>query len=100
MFGWIDTRLRQISGLIDTVFGGFSIILVGDLAQLPPAWDRTYCPVSKDPMAVMGFFAFRKIDRLKLEQNTRASLDPDNKNLGNYYYACLMVNLQLQIGSY
>ena len=101
MFGWIDRRLRQISGLIDTVFGGFSIILVGDIAQLQPAWDRTlYCPVSEDPKAMMGFFAFRKIDGLKLDQNIRSSLDPDIKNLGNYYYACVMVNLQLQTGSY
>ena len=43
-----------------TVFGGFSIILVGDIAQLPPVSDRPiYCPVSEDPMAMMDFFAFR-----------------------------------------
>lgn len=50
---------------MDTVYGGFSIILVGDIVQLPPVLDRPlYCPVSEDPMAMIGFFAFRKIDHV------------------------------------
>ena len=36
MFGWIDRRCRQATGKIDEVFGGKSIILVGDPGQLPP----------------------------------------------------------------
>ena len=40
MFGWIDRRLKQVSGLMDTLFGGFPIILVGDIAQLPPVLDK------------------------------------------------------------
>ena len=76
MFGWIDRILRKVSGLMDTVFGGFSIIFVGDIAQLPPVLDiPLYCPVSEDPMAMMGFFVFRKIDHVvKSEQNVRRSL--------------------------
>ena len=64
-----------------TVFGGFSIILVGDIAQLPPVLDRPiYCPVSEDPMAMIDFFAFRKIDLVvKLEQNVRASIAADQQ---------------------
>ena len=38
--GWIDCRLRQANGLRDKVFGGYSVILVGDIAQLPPVSDK------------------------------------------------------------
>ena len=56
MFGWIDRRLKQVSGLMDTLFGGFPIILVGDIAQLPPVLDKLlYYLVSEVPMAMMGF---------------------------------------------
>ena len=65
MFGWIDRRLIKISELMDTVYGGISIILVGDIAQLPPVLDRPlYFPVSEDPMTMIGIFAFRKIDQV------------------------------------
>ena len=84
---------------MDTVFGGFTLILVGDIAQLPPVLDKPlYCLASEDPLAMMGRFDFRKIDYVvKLKQNVRVSLADDNKNLGNYYYGCVMVNQQLQI---
>ena len=62
MFGWIDRKLIKISELMDTVYGGFSIILVGDIAQLPPVLDRPlYCPVSEDPMAMIGFLVSEKL---------------------------------------
>lgn len=79
MFEWIYRKLKQSSGLMDTGFGGFSIILVGDIAQLSPVLDKPlHCPVSEDPMTMMGFFAFRTIDHVaKLEQNVRASLADD-----------------------
>ena len=32
---WVDRRLKQVSGKNDTPFGGFSLILIGDFAQLP-----------------------------------------------------------------
>jgi hypothetical protein len=40
MFGWIDRRLRQATGLTAIPFGGISIVLVGDIAQLPPVGDK------------------------------------------------------------
>ena len=40
----------------------FSIILVGDIAQLPPVLDRPlYCSVSEDPMAMMKFLLSEKL---------------------------------------
>ena len=40
MLGWIDRRCRQATGLIDELFGGKSIILLGDPPQLPPVADK------------------------------------------------------------
>ena len=40
MFNIIDQRLRQIKGKPRTPFGGISIIIMGDFAQLPPVGDR------------------------------------------------------------
>lgn len=38
--GWIDRRCPQATGKTDEVFGGKSIILVGDPGQLPPVADK------------------------------------------------------------
>nr|XP_058955383.1 uncharacterized protein LOC131782657 [Pocillopora verrucosa] len=40
LLGRIDKRCRQATGLHDEIFGGKSIILVGDPAQLPPVADK------------------------------------------------------------
>ena len=40
-FGWIDRRCRQSSGTKEELFGGKSIILFGDVAQLPPVCDQS-----------------------------------------------------------
>ena len=40
MLNIIDQRLRQIKGKPRTPFGGISIIIMGDFAQLPPVGDR------------------------------------------------------------
>ena len=48
MFSRIDTRLRQIMGR-NRSFGGVSVLMVGDLYQLPPVVDTSIyqlCEVS------------------------------------------------------
>ena len=39
MMSWIDRRLRQASGHTEIPLGGYSLILIGDFAQLPPVGD-------------------------------------------------------------
>ncbi len=47
MLAWVDKRLRQATGKLDQPMGGLSLILVGDLGQLPPVGDRPlYAPPS------------------------------------------------------
>ena len=38
--GWIDRRCKQATGLQELLFGGMSVILIGDPAQLPPVGDK------------------------------------------------------------
>ena len=40
LFGWIDKRCRQATGMATISFGSLSLILVGDVAQLQPITDK------------------------------------------------------------
>ena len=42
MFGWINRRCKQATGVSSLPFGGTSVILVGDVGQLPPVTDKVY----------------------------------------------------------
>ena len=45
MFSWVDRYLRQATGKLEQPFGGISVILFGDFAQLPPVCDTPlYAP--------------------------------------------------------
>ncbi|XP_066915540.1 uncharacterized protein [Clytia hemisphaerica] len=69
LLGWIDSRCRQATGKEETFFGGISIILVGDVAQLPPVMDDVlYNIKAKKGKATEGFLAyccFRTVVELK-----------------------------------
>ena len=65
-FGWIDKRCRQATGFHDKLFGGKSLLLIGDPAQLPP-----YNHPSNE-IAEQGFNAYVFFDKVvKLTVNQR-----------------------------
>ena len=64
MFGWIDNRCKQSTGLKDQLFGGKSIVLVDDPGQLPPVADeplyhiRPSCSIAEQGnLAYQGCYA-------------------------------------------
>ena len=83
MFGWVDRRLRQTTSKKVDPFGGKSIILIGDPAQLPPVSDKPlYHPNQTADIAHQGhlvYLLFHKV--VKLQHNHRVSGDSDNQVL-------------------
>lgn len=77
MLGWIDSRLKQATGLLTKPFGGISIILVGDNAQLPPVCDKPlYYPYPSTEKAIQGYCMYNNFDKVvKLTVNQRAKGD-------------------------
>lgn len=75
MLGWIDRRLRQATGALNSTYGGFSVIMMGDIAQLPPVSDKAlYHSVPDDSTALMGYCAYQEIKTVvKLDQNQRVA---------------------------
>ncbi|XP_066929609.1 uncharacterized protein [Clytia hemisphaerica] len=75
MLGWIDSRCRQATGKMERLFGGISVILVGDIAQLPPVLDSTlYSSYPQNEIGVAGYVAyccFRTV--IKLKSNMRSA---------------------------
>ena len=71
MLGWIDRQLRQASGLKDEIFGGYSVILLGDFAQLPLVPDKPlYNSVPDNGTSLMGYMGCMKfLDVVKLYVN-------------------------------
>ena len=59
-FACIDQRLRQASGKQESLFGGFSLILIGDFAQLPPVGDRPLYATDKPDSD--GHILYRQFD--------------------------------------
>ena len=74
LLGWIDRRCRQGTGNCEEPFGGISVILVGDIAQLPPVADKVlYHKKPNGEMDTMGFCVYRKFDTIiKLTVNERS----------------------------
>ena len=75
--GWIDRRCRQATCLKDTLFGGKSIILIGDPGQLPPAADKPlYREKPSNPVGDQGYIAYKMFDKvviLDVNQRVRGS---------------------------
>ena len=81
MLGWIDRRCRQGTGNFDLPFGGISIILVGDIAQLPPVLDKVlYHKKPDDEIATTGFCVYNEFDKVvKLTKNERSKGEDSNQ---------------------
>ena len=73
-FGWVDRCCRQATGLLEKLFGGKSIILLGDSVQLPPVGDKPlYYSKPPNTIAEEGFYAYRMFDNVViLKINQRA----------------------------
>ena len=74
---------RQTTGKKVDPFGGKSIILIGDPAQLPPVSDKPlYHPNLAADVACQGHLAYLLFDTVvKLQDNNRVSGDSDNQVL-------------------
>lgn len=74
MFAWINRRCKQATGHFTLPFGGLSIILVGDIGQLPSIADQViYHTRPKSDLALEGYCMYRKLETvIKFEVNERA----------------------------
>ena len=81
MLGWVDRRLRQASGFLDNVFGEYSVIIVGDIAQLPPVNDNPlYHSMPSNSTSLMGYCAYQEINKVvRLEVNQRVTNENQQK---------------------
>ena len=64
--GWIDSRCRQATGLKDSLFGGKSIILIGDLHSYHQL-EISLCTMTShliNPIAEQGSLAYRMFDNV------------------------------------
>ena len=77
MLGWIDRRCRQAKAREDMPFGGISVILVGDIAQLPPVIDKPlYHKNPLNQLEIAGFAVynlFNLVIELKVNQRSTGS---------------------------
>ena len=65
LFGWIDCRCRQATGLADQAFGGLSVILVGDIAQLSPVGDKPlFHSLPKSEKQIQGHLIYKEFKQV------------------------------------
>ena len=92
LFGCIDRRCRQLSGKQDLPFGGLNLILVGDIAQLPPVADKViYHEHPENGIATQGYFVYKQFDTVvQLTVNQRAC----GNNLTQTSFRTMLTNLR------
>lgn len=67
LFGWIDSRCRQATGKtnIPLYFGGISVLLFGDIAQLPPLGDKLlYHLKPKTEKQTQGYIMYNQFNKV------------------------------------
>ena len=74
MLGWIDRRFRQGTGMFDLPFGGISVILGVDIAQLPPVLEKVlYHKKPNEENETTGFLIYRLFDNVvNLNKNEKS----------------------------
>ena len=77
MLGWIDSCCKQATGCFNKVFGGINVMLLGDIAQLPPVSDCVlYHTNPTNAISTSGFHAYHCFEKVvKLSVNHRANGD-------------------------
>lgn len=75
MFAWINRRCKEATGNLTIPFGGMSIILVGDIAQLPPVTDQVlYHTKPNCDLALEGYCMYQMFQKvIDFEINERAA---------------------------
>lgn len=76
LFEFINKRLQEVSSKPDgqnKLFGGYHVLLFGDLLQLPPVPPGTV--IFKLPLNHRGVFLWRQFDFFELQQNMRQKED-------------------------
>ena len=73
MYSVLNRRCKQATGLETLPFGGISVILCDDIAQLPPITDQVlYHNKPKSDLAVEGYCMYQKFQTVvKLQINER-----------------------------
>ena len=72
MFGWINIRCKQAIGVSSLPFGGISVILVGDVGQLPPVTDKViYHDQPSGKIGTEGYIVYRQFDKLLSLKSTK-----------------------------
>ena len=92
ILGWIDKRCRQGTGEIELPFGGIAVILVGDIAQLPPVMDKVlYHRKPNDEISTAGFAVYSSFDTVvKVTVNQRSKGDEINQKM----FRTVLLNLR------
>ena len=77
MFAWVDKWCCQATGLTDELFGGKSIILVGDPAQLQPVADKPLYHSNpsnaSQEQGHLAYLMFKTVVKLTLNQRVKGS---------------------------
>ena len=80
MLAWVDKRLRQTTGKLDTSLGGISVIMFGDFGQLPPVGDSPlYAPPSTNDLSQQGYQVYHLfqsvmvLDQVHRQQSTHSN---------------------------
>ena len=92
MLRWIDRRCRQGTGRFDLPFGGISVILVGDIVQLPPVLEKgLYHKKPNEENETTGFLIYRLFDKVaNLTKNERSK----GENNDQKRFRQLLLNLR------